>query len=159
MKKKREKDLTPKIRVARRAYLFYYLMAFIIAGIIIYTYLTGGRIETKVLLLSGLFILLIIKFVEIHRMSLYFRIGTEGIEVSEGIFIKSLRRIGYGSVSDLDYIKNPWQRILGIGTVSIHQFEHKIVMKDVINPEGIVEQITEVMKEHRLRQKSGKEKQ
>lgn len=130
-----------KVRSSRKSYFSMYLMALIVIGILFYLYLNDYEINTLSLIVSGLFVLFCIKYVEYLVLSDWWAITNSSIIQSKGIFNKNVREVDFSSISDLD-IEQPFiKRIFGYGNVHIRLFlnETCITVKEINNPERFME--------------------
>jgi hypothetical protein len=130
-----------KARRSRKSYFLVYLMIFIVMGILIYFYARGLTIPTSTLIISLVFILVLIKFTEIHRLKDWWGISDSGLTQSLGLLNKNVREVGFSSISDMDVHKPFLKRFLNYGDVNIRLFlnETSIKIKDISNPEQFVE--------------------
>jgi membrane protein YdbS with pleckstrin-like domain len=145
MKKKREKAV---IRSSRKGYLIYYLMAIFIGIILIYIKLNDLPLPKNLLIASIAFIILLIKSTEIHRLTHHYDIAPHTLEKVEGIFFQKVKRMNYGSISQLHLTQNPLEKLLNIGTVEIAQFSETIRtdIKNINKPKEFLHEISKMIK-------------
>lgn len=145
MKKKREKAV---IRSSRKGYLIYYLMAIFIGIILIYIKLNDLPLPKNLLIASIVFIILLIKSTEIHRLTHHYDITPHTLEKVEGIFFQKVKRMNYGSISQLHLTQNPLEKLLNIGTVEIAQFSETIRtdIKNINKPKEFLHEISKMIK-------------
>jgi membrane protein YdbS with pleckstrin-like domain len=145
MKKKREKAV---IRSSRKGYLIYYLMAIFIGIILIYIKLNDLPLPKNLLIASIVFIILVIKSTEIHRLTHHYDITPHTLEKVEGIFFQKVKRLNYGSISQLHLTQNPLEKLLNIGTIEIAQFSETIRtdIKNINKPKEFLHEISKMIK-------------
>ena len=145
MKKKRGKAV---IRSSRKGYLIYYLMALFIGIVLIYIKLNNLPLPKNLLIVSILFIILVIKSTEIHRLTHHYDITPHTLEKVEGILYQRVKRMNYGSISQLHLTQNPLEKLLNIGTVEIAQFSETIRtdIKNINKPKEFLHEISKMIK-------------
>tara|TARA_Y100000310_G_scaffold326306_1_gene391045 strand:+ start:278 stop:718 length:441 start_codon:yes stop_codon:yes gene_type:complete len=143
MKKKEKFSQDIKRRSSRKAYLFYYLMAFTILASIGFIYFKENLVLNKiVLIISLVFVFSILKFTEVHRLLTSYTLTPTALEFSTGIVMKNVQRITYGSISDVGVIQSPWQRVLNTGDLMVSQFAENLLIKNINKPNKFLEEIT-----------------
>jgi len=136
------------IRSSRKGYTTYYIMAMVVAIILIYIKLTGHPLPNNLLIASIVFIILIIKSTEIHRLTHHYDLTPHTLEKVEGIFFQKVKRMNYGSISQLHLTQNPIEKILNIGTIEIAQFSETIRtdIKNINKPKELLHEISKMIK-------------
>ena len=136
-----KKKFLLKVKRSRKNYFLVYLMVLGIIGTLIYLKVNGFMIPKSALIISIVFILLVIKFTEIHRMKDWWGVTNSGLIQSLGLLNKNVREVGFSSISDMDISKPLFKRFLNYGDVNIRLFlnETSIKMKDISNPDQFVE--------------------
>ena len=140
-----------KVRRSRKIYLLVYLMIFIVIGVLIYFNRSGLTIPKFALIISLAFILILVKWTEIHRMKDWWGITDSELVQSLGLLNKNVREVGFPSISDMDVHKPFLKRLLNYGDVNIRLFlnETSIKIKDINKPEQFVEDFQLIMSQNR----------
>jgi len=135
------------IRSSRKGYIPYYLMIISLASIIGYIFCTGRTLNSTVALAAAFFMALLLKLTEVDRFSHHYELTPVGLEKVEGIFFKKFKRMSYRSISQLHSSQNPWQRLLGYGSVEIAQFSETVrtEIKNINKPDEFVHYVSEMM--------------
>ena len=130
-----------KVRRSRKSYFFIYLMILAIVGVLIYLNQIELTIPPLALIISIVSIVLLIKFIEIHRIRDWWAITDSELVQSLGLLNKNIREVGFSSISDMDIHQPFFKRLLNYGDVNIRLFlnETSIKIKDINNPEQFVE--------------------
>jgi len=142
---KREKDETKetvKFRSSRKSYLFYYFM--ILATIVSVAYIWFSEelvLDSTIGIVAGVFVVVLIKFTEVHRFYRLYTLTPTSLEFSEGIILRNIQRLKYNSISDAGLIQSPWQRIIGTGDIMVSQFSENLVIKNINKPDKVLELI------------------
>ncbi len=132
-----------KRRTSRKSYLFYYLMALIVLGSIAYIYFNKElTLNTPVAILAIIFVAGIIKYTEVHRLMSSYTLTHTALEFTEGLIVKNVQMMKYGSISDAGILQSPWQRFLNIGDLMVSQFSENLEIKNINKPKEILEEIT-----------------
>jgi membrane protein YdbS with pleckstrin-like domain len=142
-----KKEYLIKVRKSRKAYFFLYLMILIVLGALFYLKYMGKTPSKNSLIISFIFIVVLIQFIEIQRFRNWWAITNKSIIQSLGIFNKNVREIGFSSISDLDVDQPFFKRILGFGDVNVRLFlnETSISITDINKPEEFIEELQRVM--------------
>ena len=133
-----------KARTSRKAYLPYYTMGFILIAVIAYIKSTGRPLNNIAVIATIIFILLIIKVTEVHRLSKYYEVMLAYVAFSKGFFKKDRIQIHMPTISDIVLKQTPWQRILNFGNVEIYRYTTgtpNILVKNINNPHAFIEAI------------------
>lgn len=140
-----------KVRRSRKTYFLLYLMVISIISLICYLYYNGNPINSFALIISFLFIIFIIKFIELHRFKDWWAITNTSIIQSTGIFNKNVRDIDFSSISDLDLDQPFFKRILNYGNVNVRLFlnETSIKITDINKPEEFIEELQRIISMNR----------
>lgn len=152
-----KKERWPRIRTSRKSYLLYYAMALVVLGIIAYIKVNDLPLNNNVFIVSMVFVVLVVKSTEVHRLSHHYEIHPHALEKVEGIFVKKHKQMNYHSISQIHLTRNPLDVLLGIGTIELAQFSETIrtEIKNINNPKGVIGQILK-MQQRELDVKSGK---
>jgi membrane protein YdbS with pleckstrin-like domain len=136
-----------KVRRSRKTYFLLYLMIISIISLISYFYYNGYSLSPFALIVSSLFILLVIKFTELHRFKEWWAITPSSIIQGTGIFNKNVRDINFSSISDLDLDQSFFKRILNYGNVNVRLFlnETSIKIIDINKPEEFIEELQRII--------------
>jgi len=140
-----------KVRRSRKTYCLLYLMIISIIGLISYFYYKGNSLNSFALIISFLFIILIIKFTELHRFKDWWAITNTSIIQSTGILNKNVRDIDFSSISDLDLDQPFFKRILNYGNVNVRLFlnETSIKIIDINKPGEFIEELQRIISMNR----------
>jgi uncharacterized membrane protein YdbT with pleckstrin-like domain len=122
-----------------------------IIGLISYFYYKGNSLNSFALIISFLFIILIIKFTELHRFKDWWAITNTSIIQSTGILNKNVRDIDFSSISDLDLDQPFFKRILNYGNVNVRLFlnETSIKIIDINKPGEFIEELQRIISMNR----------
>ena len=140
-----------KVRTSRKAYLFVYIMIFILMFTVI-TIETSERELSKFAFGAALvFSAVLISFIEIHRFATFYKITSSSLVRSQGIFSRKTRKIDLTSISDVDSKQTAWQRTLNYGDVHARLFsaETTLAVKNINDPEKFSDFLEEKMNEKR----------
>ena len=124
IKKKRRgpKSNVMKVRTSRKIYIPIYLMIFVLVSAVVFIKYRGFLINKYVLILVVVFIVLAIKYTEIHRFSRWYEVNSNSLVHKEGILSKKIKNLDLCAISDIDVSQNLWQRLLGYGDISVRLF-------------------------------------
>jgi uncharacterized membrane protein YdbT with pleckstrin-like domain len=141
MKEKRKYVL--KVRRSRKAYLPLYLMVISLLILIGYLYYSGNPLDPIGLIVSGVFVLLTIKFTEVHRITDWWAITDNSLVQSLGLLNRNVREVGFSSISDFDLDQPFFKRILDYGNVNVRLFinETSIKINDINRPAEFIEEL------------------
>jgi uncharacterized membrane protein YdbT with pleckstrin-like domain len=121
MKSKKEKPEL-KQRTSRKAYLPFYFMALALLLLLVFIRYKNLPISRLGLAIAIVFIVLTVKFTEMHRFNTYSAITTNYLVHSRGIFSRKVKKVAYPSISDINLRQSVWQRILNFGTIQVYQY-------------------------------------
>ncbi|MBU1246170.1 MAG: PH domain-containing protein [Nanoarchaeota archaeon] len=146
-----KKNFLLKVRRTRRSYFLVYFMILIIIGVLIYFNINGLAIPTFTLVISIGFIILLVKFTEIHRMRHWWAITDSTLIQSVGLLNKNMREVSFSSISDVGINKPLFKRLLNYGDVTVRIFlnETSIKIKNISNPERFVENFQSIISQDR----------
>lgn len=135
------------IRSSRKGYIPYYFMIFVVIVLLFYIRYSGLRLERNMIIASVIFMVFILKLTEVDRFSHHYEISPTCLEKVEGIIFKRYKRMNYGSISQLHFTQNPWQKMLDIGSVEIAQFSETIrtEIKNINKPQEFIEAVSQMM--------------
>lgn len=134
-----------KTKRSRKTYLLIYLLLLFFIGYLSYLYFSGVNLGKAIWIISILIILFVIKMTEIHRFRDWWGITENSFIESKGLFSKSIREIGFSSISDLDIYQPFFKRILGYGDVNLRLFinETSLCIKNINYPEDFADILQE----------------
>lgn len=149
-----------KVRQSRKGFFTAYLMAIIVIIILSYLYLNEHKIEKIPLLISTVFIVLCIKYVEYNILSNWWAITDSTVVQSTGLFNKNIRSVDFPAISDFDIDQAFFKRIFDYGDVNIYLFspKTKMTIKNINNPEEFFNVLESSLKKWRMRM-AGKEEE
>jgi membrane protein YdbS with pleckstrin-like domain len=132
------------VRSSRKGYIVYYVMIVLLLFLMVYIKVSGFDLNYRVSVAALIFMALLIKLTEVDRFAHHYEIGEFCLEKVEGIFFKKYKRMNYGSISQIHFTQNPWEKLLGIGSVEIAQFSETIrtEIKNINKPNDFVHAIT-----------------
>jgi membrane protein YdbS with pleckstrin-like domain len=147
MSKKEKKEKRTVIRTSRKSYIPFYLMIVAVIIILLFIVLTGRPLPRNNLIAAILFIVVIIKLTEVHRLTHHYDITPHSLEKIEGIFLRRIKRMNYGSISQLHLSQNPWEKMLSIGSVEIAQFSETVrtEIKNINKPKEFLNAVSQMM--------------
>jgi len=97
-------------------------MIFVLVSAVVFIKYRGFLINKYVLILVVVFIVLAIKYTEIHRFSRWYEVNSNSLVHKEGILSKKIKNLDLCAISDIDVSQNLWQRLLGYGNISVRLF-------------------------------------
>ena len=135
-KKERVKKYFMKVSNSRKIYLPIYLMILVLIAVVIFIKQKGLGLSTPVFVLVILFILLSIKFTELHRWSNSYEITKDAFVHNKGILNRKTRSMDFLAISDTELRQTFWQRLLNYGDVSVRLYsgERDNPAKNINNP-------------------------
>jgi membrane protein YdbS with pleckstrin-like domain len=144
MSKKEKKKV---IRTSRKSYIPFYLMIVAVITILLFIVLTGRNLPRNNLIAAILFIIIVIKLTEVHRLTHHYDITPHALEKVEGIIYRKIKRMNYGSISQLHLNQNPLDKILNIGSVEVAQFSETIrtEIKNINKPHEFLKAVSRMM--------------
>ena len=147
----KKEQILLKVFRSRKAYLSYYLFIAIIIGVLIFLYSSQGRVDSKILIVSAVFIAIVIKVIEINRIRDWWAITDSTLIESKSILNKNVREIDFNSIADIDLDQEWYKRILGYGTVNIRKFlnEKSIIVCDINEPVKFINILQEAIQKRR----------
>ena len=146
MKNRKEKNI---IRSSRLGYMPFYLMVVGILLVIGYIVTNDLPLNRNALIIAIAFIVLILKLTEVHRLTHYYEVTSSMLLKSEGIFVHRLKKMNYGSMSQLHLNRTILDKIIGIGTIEIAQFSETLrtEIKNINKPEKVLYEIAKMIKQ------------
>ncbi len=148
-----------KVRASRKIYWPFYLMALVIALILIIFYIKGNEIHSVAFWLAIVFIILTIKYTELNRLNDFYEINPMSLIHCHGLINKKIKSIDYFAISDLDIDQSLTQRMMNIGSVNIRLFSEDSTtsVKNIPHPEKFAQELekTIMKKRRRLQEKNG----
>jgi uncharacterized membrane protein YdbT with pleckstrin-like domain len=122
-------------------------MNLIIIFLLIFLFFNGYNIEKFQILISTVFILFSIVFIEIHRIKDWWAITNSSFVQSLSILNKNVREVDFSSISDLDLEQPFLKRILNYGDVNVRLFlnETSIKIKNISKPREFMEKLQDTM--------------
>lgn len=135
------------IRSSRKGYIPYYFMILVLLGVLAFIKLNNLPLNKNAFIASIVFMVLIIKLTEVHRYTHHYDITPTSLEKVEGFIFRKVKRMNYGSISQLHLTQSPWDKFLNIGTVEISQFSDTIrtEIKNINKPREFLDAISEMM--------------
>lgn len=134
-KEGRKKDIM-KCRASRKMYLPIYFLVLVLVAAVAYIKYKGLPLNNIALILVGLFTLVSVKSVELHRFNNSYEINDHSLVHTRGILSKKSRSMDFFAVSDIEVRQTPWQRALRFGDVSVRLYsgESDSPVKNINNP-------------------------
>lgn len=125
-----------KIRGSRKRYFLIYVMVLIVIAIVGYIRYNNLFLSESAFVFAIIFIISALFSTEIHRFMEFYRITTNYLECTVGLFSKKTKKILIESIVDIDLNQKVWQRFLGYGTLNIHAASgvNIIQIKSINNP-------------------------
>jgi membrane protein YdbS with pleckstrin-like domain len=125
---------------SRKMYLPYYTMAAILIGLLFFFRQEGLPLNDSVISGIVVFTGLVILVTEIHRIGHSYYVTENFVVHRQGYLAKEIKRVSIESISDLDAVQGPWQRLLRFGDVQIHMFSTSsvILIRNINNPEDFI---------------------
>jgi membrane protein YdbS with pleckstrin-like domain len=140
-----------KVRKSRKSFFILYLMMFFVLGFLAYLWLNGNGPE-KIALISGIiFIILLIKYIEISVWKDWWAITENSLIQSTGILDKNVREIDFSSISDLDLDQAFFKRVLNYGNVNVRLFinETSIKIININKPRQFIDELQRLISKSR----------
>ena len=138
-----------RVRSSRKIYFPVYLMILILVVILGFAKFTGKEINILTLKLAVAFSVICIIFTEIHRLGNSYKITSDSLVSTKGIFSKIERRVDLVSISDADSKQKVWQRMLNYGDVRARLFskESTVLIKNIDDPSHFADILEKRMNE------------
>ena len=132
-----------KVNKSRRSYFFTYLMVLIVISVLAYLNFQGYEFGKIVWIISLIFIIGEIIYVEISRIREWWAISNSSLVHSVSILNKNIRESDFASISDLDLDQSFFKRILNFGTINVRLFQNEtsICIKNINNPRSFIEEL------------------
>lgn len=121
-KKKSIEKNTLKVHNSRKIYIPVYIMIFVLIGTVIFIKYNGLKLNNYVWWVVIIFVILAIKYTEIHRFTNWYKITPDSLVHKQGILNKKIKNLDLSAISDIDIYQNFWQRMLGYGNISVRLF-------------------------------------
>ncbi len=121
-KEDKGEEETIKIRNSRRIYIPVYIMILILLGIVAYIKINDLPLDRTALIGVIVFVILGIKFAELHRLFHSYEITPRYVVHTFGYVSKDMKRIFIPTISDLILKQNGWQRLLNYGNIEVHRY-------------------------------------
>ncbi|MEK6842645.1 MAG: PH domain-containing protein [Nanoarchaeota archaeon] len=138
------------IRNSRKLYIPVYLMIFILFLAIGMIKFYGKEINDwafrTVLVFSAVGMIM----TEFHRLRNRYEINDSSFVHVKGVLVKTTTRTDLSVISDIVIKQNPWQIILGYGTVHVVVYSEETPIKNVDNPLMVVSFLENKMKMKRV---------
>src|SRR3989344_7577740 len=146
-----EKEEILKTRVSRKTYILFYLMIAVLAGLAVFTAVSGRELNSLVLWAIVIFSLVGILFTETHRLENLYEINDQSVIHVKGIFFKNTKRTDLLAVSDAELKQGPWQTLLNFGDVDVAVFsrESTTAVRNINNPMAFINFLERKMTEKR----------
>ena len=132
---KEVKDIL-RTRASRKVYIPFYLMVFILIGVILYIKLNNLFLNPIAIMAAVLFIIIILNFTEFHRLNNAYEVNLSSLVHKKGILRKVTKNIDFLSISDIDVSQSLWQRLFNFGDVNVRLFslDTTTSIKNISNP-------------------------
>ncbi|MCH7850349.1 MAG: PH domain-containing protein [Nanoarchaeota archaeon] len=145
MEEKRKRNI---VRSSRKGYIPYYLMVVVVMLIILYIIRNDLPLNRNALIIAVAFMILILKLTEVHRITHYYELTPHMLLKSEGIFVHRLKKMSYGSMSQIHLNRSILDKIIGIGTIEIAQFSETVrtEIKNINKPEKVLYELAKRIK-------------
>jgi len=123
-------------RVSRKIYWKVYFFLLVCTGFIVAGYVYGVPPGKHVLIGFGVTILIGVKATEGHRLLHSYKITDHHLLHNHGILARQTKKILLSTVGDFEMNQNFWQRIFGLGDISIYHYgtEHVIKISNIGKP-------------------------
>jgi hypothetical protein len=146
-KKGKKSENILKTHPSRKIYLPLYGMGLIILIIIGMIKLDGGEISSLALISSIIFILLIIKGTEIHRIYHTYIIKRDALIYINGIFNRTVQDLDLIAISDFYIKQTPLQLMLNYGDIGLKMFSRQnvVIIKNINRPTYFEKQLRNAM--------------
>lgn len=140
-----------KVKATRESYFPIYLMMLTILLTIMYLFLNGYEVSNTILISAIIFIILLVKVVEIHRQRDWWALTESNLVESKSILNKNLREIDYSSISGLELDQPLYKRMLNYGTIVVrmHLNGAPIFINNIKNPEEFLRKAQKIIFEKR----------
>ena len=137
------------IRSSRKGYIVYYFMIVVVIAVIVYIKIKDLPLNKNLLIAAIVFIVLVIKGTEFHRLFHHYELTPHAFEKVEGIIIlQRIKRINYSSISQMHLTQGPWEKLLNIGTIELAQFSETVrtEIKNINKPKELLHEISKMIK-------------
>ncbi|MBR9702236.1 PH domain-containing protein [Candidatus Pacearchaeota archaeon] len=133
-KSKEPKKNIMKVRSSRKVYLPVYFMILVLVVALVVVKYNNLSLDKLVLIFAIVFIILGVKFTEVHRLSSSYSLSPSTLTFSAGLVSRRIKNIDFFAISDIDVHQSFWQRMIGFGDVHVSLFADANVIKNINNP-------------------------
>lgn len=148
----KEKDVA--VRNSRKLYIPVYFMIITLICLIVIIRVEDLPLNKAALIAAIVFILIGIKFTEVHRLGNKYRIDFRSLIHTKGYFNIVSRKVDLLAVSDIDVSQTLWQRLWGYGDVNVRMFskDSNTSVKNINNPDLFASMLQKKMRGRRVRE-------
>ena len=149
----RKDQILLKVFRSRMSHIHYYLMIFVILIINAFLYYTNKTMDLRVLIISVVFIVIVIWFIEVNIARNWWAITDTFLIESKSILNKNVREIDFNSIADIDLDQPLYKRFLGYGTIYIRKIlnEKSITIEDVDDPVRFINILQEAIQKRKAK--------
>ena len=135
------------IRTSRKSFIPIYFMVIVLLIIIAYIQLKGMPLSGPLFIVAIIFIVIILKFSEVHRLLHHYDITPNALEKVEGFFVQRTKRMHYYSISNLHLSQSLWDKFLNIGTIEVAQFSETLrtEIKKINKPKEFIRNVSDMI--------------
>jgi len=128
-------------------------MIFVILIINAFLYYTNKTMDLRVLIISVVFIVIVIWFIEVNIARNWWAITDTFLIESKSILNKNVREIDFNSIADIDLDQPLYKRFLGYGTIYIRKIlnEKSITIEDVDDPVRFINILQEAIQKRKAK--------
>ncbi len=150
-----KKDVGEKIiynlNRTRKAFLVEYICAFILLAILLVSYQKGITEITRFSIYIVMFIISIVVATELSRLIHRVKITSSKILIIDGLIKQSKKHVFMSYITDVDAKQSYIGRILRFGNIHLKSAsgEGTLEIRDVNNPERVMENIENLVEKHR----------
>ena len=126
-----------KARASRKLYLPFYFMAIILILTVVWILYNELEFNLLVIILVLLFVVVGTKYTELHRLNNLYKVIPGRLVHVSGLINKTIKKVDFFAISDLDIQQSAWQRLLHFGDINVRLFskDSTTSIRNINNPE------------------------
>lgn len=136
-----KEEFLAKAKRSRKVYVPVYLLVIIGVGYGVYYHVSGNVLETYQIVVGVVAMLFALKFTEYHRFRDWWGITDNALIESRGILNKTLRKITFPAISDIDVHIPFYKRLFGFGDINVRLYSDKtnFTIKNINYPDDFAD--------------------
>lgn len=139
-------------RNSRKIYLGIYFLLVIPIALAILGYFYGMPPNKNFFIGLAIVLAIGIKATELHRIGHAYKITHDHLWHKKGVVSQNIKKVFLPTISDIDLIQTPWQRIMNYGDVVVYRYGETgiIKIKNIDKPKRFVDFLQQKMSCHEL---------